>query len=86
MRSTVLLSYFLLVCDQLTYVRSAEKTANRFLVLADAAFPRTCVNDFSAVQRISPNQPFKWNIESDLLPVAPSFITSLCNATESVPI
>ena len=63
-----------------------DKTANRFLVLADAAFPRTCVNDFLAVQRISPNQPFKWNIGSDLLPEAPSFITSLCNATQSVPI
>ncbi len=39
-----------------------DKADLEFLTFADAAFHRTFGNDLLAVQRNSPNQPFKWNI------------------------
>ena len=61
MRRTVLLSCFLLVCDQRTYVRSADEAVIGVWHIADAAFPRKCSDPHFPAQRISPNQPFKRN-------------------------
>lgn len=54
-----------------TNSQDADETAVLFPAFADAAFLRTCGSDLLAVQRISLNQPLKWNIgrpfQTDLL-------------------
>jgi hypothetical protein len=50
---------FAAICMNL---QTADFAAVQFLAFVDAAFSRTCGIDLLAMQRISPNPPFKWNI------------------------